>query len=699
MAENRELALVLKLVADQFQSELKNSQGALGQFNSFLKDWKTQLTAAGAALFAITKSTANFGEEALKGAQKAGTTVEQFSALSYAAKLADVDNQQLIVGLKSLSQNMVEAARQTGDGEALFRRLGVAALDASGKMRPTEQVLLEVADVFSKAADGAGKTEAAVKLFGKAGVEMIPFLNQGKAGIAELMAEAQRLGVVLSKEDAEAANRFNDELKRLQAAMRGVTLEAGKPLLGVLTEFIELFRSLANTGVAQFFFKGLAEQASLLTGFIKELAANFEFLFGKFTFDQLRTEIARIEAETQARLLLLENPTAGQYVNGPAGGSAAGGGGKPEIAVGTDQEKLGKAKLEIFLAQQRAIDIANQQRTEGADAYTLSLQRQIQLEDIEAQTQEQRGQAIVRQTQVEVAIREAAASKEREDLVQNAQAWLAYGQQVGMSTELRYAKEMELIRANLAQRLDLNVETASRLLVAWQNSDQQLADDILNRTRFTEQEKETVMLGTLARVQEANNKASDDIFAGWARGMEKYVEDTKSGFGMAADMARRTAQAMEQGFRNFFFDLFDGKIKSLKDILKGVLDFVKQIAAQIAAQLAVKAALSAFGFGANAGGMIVQRFATGGPVLGTGNRDTVPALLTPGEYVLSRKDVADIRRGIISGSPAAPNITVNIQNAPADSSAVVNQRRLADGIVLDVIFRNRQGLRPLLGGL
>ena len=90
MSENRELALVLKLVSDQFTSELKKSQGALSGFNAFIKDWRVQLMAGGAALFAMAKSTADFGEEALKGAQKSGQTVQTFTALSYAARLADI---------------------------------------------------------------------------------------------------------------------------------------------------------------------------------------------------------------------------------------------------------------------------------------------------------------------------------------------------------------------------------------------------------------------------------------------------------------------------------------------------------------------------------------------------------------------------------------------------------------------------------
>ena len=120
MPGNNELAVVLRLVADEFRNELKSSQGAIGQFNDFIKDWRTQLVAVGTALFSLAKSTANFGEEALKGAQKAGTTVQTFSALAHAAHMSDVENQQLILGLKALSTNMVEAQRQTGDGDAAW---------------------------------------------------------------------------------------------------------------------------------------------------------------------------------------------------------------------------------------------------------------------------------------------------------------------------------------------------------------------------------------------------------------------------------------------------------------------------------------------------------------------------------------------------------------------------------------------------
>lgn len=64
MAENRELALVLKkLVADDFQKELKSSQGALSSFNTFIKDWRTQLWNEGLRIAAAGEEGADMRGE------------------------------------------------------------------------------------------------------------------------------------------------------------------------------------------------------------------------------------------------------------------------------------------------------------------------------------------------------------------------------------------------------------------------------------------------------------------------------------------------------------------------------------------------------------------------------------------------------------------------------------------------------------
>lgn len=726
MADNNELAVVLRLVADQFKGELQSSRGAIGQFNDFLRDWKTQLAAAGAALFAVAKSTADFGEEMLKGAQKAGTTVQTFGALSHAAKMADLDNQQLITGLKALSVNMVEAQQKTGDGEALFRRLGVAAVDAAGKLRPTEAVLLDLAEVFAKSSDGAAKTEAAVKLFGKSGLELLPFLNKGKTEIAALMAEAERLGLVLSKDDAEAADKFNDALKKLDAQVKGLTVSIGLPLVRGLTDVLQMFTEVEGA------IKRAGEE---MAGFSKHLSENFgktgvgQGLMDLFT--QLGFGHRKGEAPGPNEKALLD----ALGVNGRVAARHAQEGREvhaeiktpfPNVGSGTattpaDQEKLGKAKLEIFLMQNRAIEIQNKLAREGVNEYLLAFDRQQQLRKIDEQMEERRGQAIVRQTQLEVQIRDEANRRERDGMVKLAQAWIEYDNQIGASTEQRYTHRMDLLRATLTKETELTKEEAARLLIAWQNHDQQLAQEILGRTQLTGQERETIERQYLTRLAAVHQEFSGNVFEGWRRGMEQYVRNMDSAFGFAAQMAQRTAQFMEQSFRQFFFDVMDNKIRSLSDLFKSFANFAKQMIAQVMAQLATMLAMKAitgafgggFGFGglfggggmgggADAGGLMGGlKFASGGPVLGAGNSDTVRAMLTPGEGVLNRRGMqalAQLNAGVVPTPSESHNITVNVHNSGRSEQPQVNFRRHLKGVVMDIIWsdpdmRNMMGAR------
>lgn len=725
MADN-ELAVVLRLVADQFKGELQSSRGAIGQFNDFIKDWRTQMAAAGAALFAVAKSTADFGGEALKGAQKAGTTVQTFSALSHAARMADVDNQQLIAGLKALSINMVEAQQKTGDGEALFMRLGVAAVDATGKLRPTEAVLLDLAEVFAKSADGAAKTEAVVKLFGKGGLELLPFMNKGKVEIAALMAEAERLGLVLSKDDAEAADKFNDALKKLDAQVKGLTVSIGLPLVRGLTDVLQLFTEVEAA---------VKHAGDEMAGFSKHLSENFgktgvgQGLMDLFT--QLGFGHRKGEGQGPNEKALLDALGVNQRVaarKADEGRTVEMEVKKPFPTVGggpasspADQEKLGKAKLEIFLMQNRALEIQNRLAREGVNEYLLAFDRQQQLKQIDEQTEERRGASIVKQTQLEVQIREAAQQRERDGLVKSAQAWLEYDNQVGASREQRYTHQMDLLRATLTKETQLTQDEAGRLVIAWQNQDAQLSQDILKRTQLTGIERETLERQYLTRLAAVHQEFSGNIFEGWRRGMEQYVRNTDSAFGFAAQMAQRTAQFMEQNFRTFFFDVMDGNIKSLNDLFKSFANFAKQMIAQVMAQLATMMAMKALtgafsggfglgglfgggglamGGGADAGGLLGGlKFASGGPVLGAGNSDTVRAMLTPGEGVLNRRGMealAQLNSGAVP-STREPDIYVNIHNPGRSDAPSVNYRRELKGMMIDIFYSDADFRRGMAG--
>jgi hypothetical protein len=113
--------------------------------------------------------------------------------------------------------------------------MGVSWKDAAGKMKGTDQLLLDMAERFSTMPDGIEKTAMATKVFGKAGMDLIPFLNQGKDGIKELMDEAEKLGIVLDAKTAAASEALNDNLTRLETSTRGLMVQAIAPLIPFLS--------------------------------------------------------------------------------------------------------------------------------------------------------------------------------------------------------------------------------------------------------------------------------------------------------------------------------------------------------------------------------------------------------------------------------------------------------------------------------
>lgn len=182
------------------------------------KEWLkfgTAAAAAGASVFAFTKNAADTVDQLGKMAQKVGVSVESLSALKHAAALSDVSLDQLGQGLKQLSKFMVEN-----------NVTGVSV----------EEQLLRIAEEFSSTNDGAAKTAAAMKYFGKSGADLIPLLNQGRAGIEELRKEAERLGIVFSAEAAKRAEEFNDNLTRLQSSVKGLQVELAGPLVDALNQ-------------------------------------------------------------------------------------------------------------------------------------------------------------------------------------------------------------------------------------------------------------------------------------------------------------------------------------------------------------------------------------------------------------------------------------------------------------------------------
>lgn len=306
MAYLGDLVVRLKAETADFQQDLGKTARLLDQASRTmmrsLGGVQSALTSLGAAatvgaFAAVIKQTIDAGDQMYKMSQKTGLSVEMLSGLAHVARLSDLDVNALQMSVKKLTTAMFDTAAGGKEQAALFKGIGIAALDSTGGLRQTEDVLFDVADKFSKMKDGAEKTAIAVKLFGRTGMDMIPFLNQGAAGIREVLEEAKKLGVVMSRDMAKASEDFNDNLTRLSAQNKGLVISLTGSLLPVL---IDVQKEMMESAFSSESFKtklgDLVGQRSVVEGWAKGTSEIFAFVGDAIagSFDVIATAVESV---------------------------------------------------------------------------------------------------------------------------------------------------------------------------------------------------------------------------------------------------------------------------------------------------------------------------------------------------------------------------------------------------------------------
>lgn len=299
--------LVVRLSAEtaQFTQALnKATYQTQKNFQSMQSSAKTLAGALGLYLSAdafagFIKGQINVQDALFKTSQKLGISVEDLSKLSYAAKLADVDANQLQVGLVKLSKGMVQASQGTGDVYKGLNAMGIAVKNSDGSLKSSVQVLNEIADKFETYEDGANKTALATQYFGKAGADLIPLLNGGSRAIAQAGDELERFGGVVKAKAAKEAEEFNDNLTRLSTLASVVGKDIANSLIPYINQLAEEFIVARKNGI----------------GFMDMLAMGTRFGDYQKQLQEIEQEIINVQkafafplgASREERLASLEN--------------------------------------------------------------------------------------------------------------------------------------------------------------------------------------------------------------------------------------------------------------------------------------------------------------------------------------------------------------------------------------------------------
>lgn len=193
------------------------------------------VTFSGAAMVAMIKGTIDAADGFNDLAQRVGIGIKELAGWTLAANQSGTSMESVAKGVKSLSTYMVEHSDK-------LRTAGITATDANGAM-------IQLADLFKAMPDGVQKTALAVQLFGKAGMDMIPMLNQGSKGLADAQEKAEAYGKKMA-ELAPQADEFNDLVAELGLHSKAAGINITEFMLPGLIGMAKWLNDVATGGEA-----------------------------------------------------------------------------------------------------------------------------------------------------------------------------------------------------------------------------------------------------------------------------------------------------------------------------------------------------------------------------------------------------------------------------------------------------------------
>ena len=238
------------------EGQIKNTSQAAGLLVMGIKGLAAAAVTSG--VVALAKSAIDLADDMRDLSQRTGVSIQTLGQFKVAAELSGSSLEGVAKGLTFLNKNMVAAATGADGAAAAFKTIGVATIDAQGNLRSADQVFLDIADRFATLRDGPEKAALAMRVFGKAGAELIPILNLGSQ-------EIQRFGLNIGPDFADKADAFNDQLGLMGAQTTMLTVEIGSKLLPIMSGLLSIVSQgiTAVGNLAQEFYAAVGGAAGL----------------------------------------------------------------------------------------------------------------------------------------------------------------------------------------------------------------------------------------------------------------------------------------------------------------------------------------------------------------------------------------------------------------------------------------------------
>ena len=217
---------------------LDKAEKRLRGFAAAATDLGKRFAVLGSAITApLAASIVQFGKagDALnKMSARTGVAVQSLSELKFVAEQNGAAIGDVEKGLRGMVKTVRNADRGLSTASDALEAIGLSSKKLAG-LSPEQQFEV-IADGIAGIADDGKRAAVAMEIFGRAGSALLPTLQSGSAGIAQLRKETRDLGITMDGEQAQAAADFTDAWNRITQQLRAAVIQIGGALAPAITK-------------------------------------------------------------------------------------------------------------------------------------------------------------------------------------------------------------------------------------------------------------------------------------------------------------------------------------------------------------------------------------------------------------------------------------------------------------------------------
>lgn len=230
------------------ENKLKSLDLSFGSLTGAVDKVKTAFAAllgalGGGAMFStVIAHTQQFVIEADKLARTLGIVTQEAVVLKLALGTVGATTEEYL----GIATRLTLAVR---NNEERFAALGVKTRDANGRYLDGAKMIENVVSALNQYKEGTDRNLAATELTGRSFGQLTEILRLNKEVIDEARKSAAELGLVLGRDDVEAARNYQRAMSDVHDVIIGMQLAITREMLPRLTEMAHWFREVGPEAI------------------------------------------------------------------------------------------------------------------------------------------------------------------------------------------------------------------------------------------------------------------------------------------------------------------------------------------------------------------------------------------------------------------------------------------------------------------